>query len=188
MLTTKPILRIVDPNKDFVVCTDASKDGLGGFLTKDGHVVFYESRKLKEHEKNYLVHNMELAAIIQALKIWQDYVVGKKSFLLTNNDGLKYLFDQNKLNAHHAKCIAFLSEYYFEINHIEGKENIVTDVIRQQHELHIILVSEYEPKFKKLLKEVSKEDPKYKILLEKCNNRSKDTVETMYQINSKGFI
>ena len=104
-MTTKPILRIVDPNKDFVVCTDASKDGLRGFLTKYGHVVFYESRKLKEHEKNYLVHDMELAAIIHALKIWQDYLVGKKSFLLTNNVGLKYLFDQNTLNFGHANCI-----------------------------------------------------------------------------------
>ena len=81
-----------------------------------------------------------------------------------------------------------MSEYYFEINHIKGKENIVTDLIQQQHELHVILVSEYESEFKKLLKEVSKEDPKYKSLLEKCNNRSKNTVETMYQINSKGFI
>ena len=71
MLTTKPILRIVDPIKDFVVCTYASKDSLGGFITKDGHAVFYESRKLKEHEKNHLVHDMELAAIIHALKIWQ---------------------------------------------------------------------------------------------------------------------
>ena len=58
LLTTTPILRIVDPNKYFVVCTDASKEGLGGVLTQEGHVICYESRKLKEHEKNYLVHDM----------------------------------------------------------------------------------------------------------------------------------
>ena len=75
LLTTTPILRIVDPNKDFVVCTDASKDGLGGVLTQDGHAICYESNKLKEHEKNYVVHDMELEAIIHALKIWRRYLM-----------------------------------------------------------------------------------------------------------------
>ena len=51
LLTTTPILRIVDPNKDFIVCTDACNDGLGGVLTQEGHVITYESRKLKIHEK-----------------------------------------------------------------------------------------------------------------------------------------
>ena len=100
LLITKPILRIVDPNKDFVVCTDASKDSLGGFLTQDGHVICYESKNLKDYEKNYAVHEMELATIIHALKIWRHYLVGKKFLLLTDNIGLKYLFDQNTLNAH----------------------------------------------------------------------------------------
>ena len=53
LLTTAPILRIVDPNKDFVICIDACNDGLGGVLTQEGHVIAYESRKLKTHEKNY---------------------------------------------------------------------------------------------------------------------------------------
>ena len=51
LLTTAPILRIVDPNKDFVVCTDACNYGLGGVLTQEGHIIAYESRKLKIHEK-----------------------------------------------------------------------------------------------------------------------------------------
>ena len=51
LLTSAPILRIVYPNKDFVVCTDACNDGLGSVLTQDGHVIAYESRKLKIHEK-----------------------------------------------------------------------------------------------------------------------------------------
>ena len=69
MLTTTPILRIVDPNKDFVVCTDASKDGLAGILTQDVRVICYESRKLKDHGNNYVAHFMELTTIIHALKI-----------------------------------------------------------------------------------------------------------------------
>ena len=69
LLTMTPLLRIVDPNKDFIVCIDASKDGLGGVLTQDGHVICNESIKLKDHEKIYAIHDMELGAIIHALKI-----------------------------------------------------------------------------------------------------------------------
>ena len=51
LLTTTPILRIANQIKDFIVCIDASKEGLGGILTQEGHVICYESRKLKKHEK-----------------------------------------------------------------------------------------------------------------------------------------
>jgi hypothetical protein len=53
-----------------MVCVDASKEGLGGVLTQEGHVIFYESRKLKEHERNYVTHDLELVAVIHALKMW----------------------------------------------------------------------------------------------------------------------
>ena len=59
LLTTALILRIVDPNKDFIVCTDACKDGLGGILTQEEHVITYESRKIKIHEKNYATYDLE---------------------------------------------------------------------------------------------------------------------------------
>ena len=125
LLTTTPILIIFYPNKDFVVCTYASKDGLGCVLTQYRHVSFYESRKLKEHEKNYRMHDMELAVIIHALKIWQRYLVGKKFLLLTQNVGLKYGFDQNAIKVSQDKWLPFWSEYDFEIKNIKGKENIV---------------------------------------------------------------
>jgi hypothetical protein len=70
LLTSVPILRIVDPDADFVVCMDACKEGLGGVLSQNGHVVCYESRKLKEHERLYATHDLELAAIVHALKMW----------------------------------------------------------------------------------------------------------------------
>ena len=61
LITSAPILRIVDLNKDFIVCTDACNDGLGGVLTQEGYVIAYESRKLKVHEKNYATYDLELA-------------------------------------------------------------------------------------------------------------------------------
>ena len=70
LLTTAPILRIVDPNKDFVVCTDAWNDGLGGFLTQERHIIAYESRNLKIHEKNYATYDLDLVVVIHSLKMW----------------------------------------------------------------------------------------------------------------------
>ena len=79
LLTTAPVLKVVDPSKDFVVCTDASKEGLGGVLTQEGHVICYEYRKLKEYEKPYMVLDLELGSIIHALKIWRHYLI-ERSF------------------------------------------------------------------------------------------------------------
>ena len=70
LLTNTTILRITDPIKEFVLCTDACNDGLGSVLTQEGHVIAYESRKLKIYEKNYANYDLELAAVIHALKMW----------------------------------------------------------------------------------------------------------------------
>jgi hypothetical protein len=99
LLTSSLILKIANPDKDYVVCTDACKEGLGGFLNQEGFVFCYESRKLKEHEKNYATHNLELAAIVHALSKWRHYLMGKRFELRIDHNGLKYLFDQLTLNA-----------------------------------------------------------------------------------------
>ena len=121
MLTTAPILKIIDPYKYFVVCTDACNGGLGGVLTQEGHVIAYESRKLKTHEKNYATYDLDLASIIHALKMWRHHLIGKIFLLMSDNISLKYMFDQQNLNVRQARWIAFLSEYDFEIKHIKGK-------------------------------------------------------------------
>ena len=68
---TAPVLQITDPDGVFVVCMDVSKEGLGGVLLQNDHAICYESQKLKEHEQNYPTHDLELAAIIHALKMWR---------------------------------------------------------------------------------------------------------------------
>jgi hypothetical protein len=65
LLTSAPILSIVDPNEDCMVCMDACKEGLGGVLSKNGYVVCYESRKLKENEIHYATHDLELESIVR---------------------------------------------------------------------------------------------------------------------------
>ena len=95
---------------------------MGGVLTQEGHIISYESRKLKTHENNYETYDLDLAAIIQALKMWYHHLMGKMFFLMPDNISLKYLFDQQNLNARQARWLAFLSEYDFEIKHIKGKK------------------------------------------------------------------
>jgi hypothetical protein len=92
LLTSAHILKIVDPIERFLVCTDACKEGLCGVLTQNGHAIDYESRKLKEYERNYATHDLEFAVIVHTLKMWRNYLTGKRFELRTYHSGLKYLF------------------------------------------------------------------------------------------------
>ena len=92
IITSTPILKILDPKNEFVVCTDACGQKLRGVLMQHIHVACYESRKLKYHEKNYATCDLELEAIIHALKMWRHYLMGRKFELRTDHCGLKYLF------------------------------------------------------------------------------------------------
>ena len=82
-------------------------------MTQEGHVISYESRKLKIHEKNYVTYELELVVFIHALKMWHHHLIGNKFILMTDNNGLRYLLDQPNLNARQARWLAFLSEYDF---------------------------------------------------------------------------
>ena len=88
---------------------------------KDNHMVCYESRNLKDHEKNYAINDLELASIVHALKMCRNYLMGIKFEFWTDHCVLKYLFDQPTLNARQARWLEFLCEFYFEIKHIKGK-------------------------------------------------------------------
>jgi hypothetical protein len=99
ILTSETILNIVDPNEDFLVCIDACKEGIDGFLGQKDHVVCYESRKLKEHEKNYATHDLQLETIVHAIKMWIHYLMGKIFELSSNYCFLNHFFGKPPLNA-----------------------------------------------------------------------------------------
>ena len=73
------MLALPDISKDFVVYCDASRQGLGCVLMHGGGVIAYASRQLKEHENHYPTHDLELAAVGHALKIWRHYLIGNKA-------------------------------------------------------------------------------------------------------------
>lgn len=92
-LTSAQVLILPNPKEIFVVYCDASKMGLGGVLMQNRHVVAYALRQLKEHEKNNLTHDLELATVVYVLKIWWHYQYGFKFEVCSDHKSLKYLFD-----------------------------------------------------------------------------------------------
>jgi hypothetical protein len=83
MLTTAPILRMLDIHKGFDVYCDASHLGLGCLLMQEGKVIACASRHLRKHEKNYPTDDLELAVVVHALKIWRHYMIGNKCKIFT---------------------------------------------------------------------------------------------------------
>jgi hypothetical protein len=80
------------------VYCDASHLGIGCILMQEGKVIAYASRKLQKHEKNYPTHDLKLAVVVHALKIWRHYMIGNKCNIFTDHKSLKYIFTQKELN------------------------------------------------------------------------------------------
>eukprot|EP00253_Pinus_taeda_P021984 PITA_21984 len=189
LLTTAPILCIADPNKDYVVCTDASKEGLGGVLMQEGRVIAYESRKLKEHEQRYSAYDLELAAVIHALKMWRHYLMGKKFLLLTDHHSLTNYFSQPTLNARQARWMDFLSGFNFDIKHLQGKENRVADALsRKIQSLYEVSISGWKNSFLDIIKETSDQDAEYQQLKQQIQQTAKGDSQQEYTIDDAGLI
>ena len=90
------MLALPDISKDFMIYCDASRQGLGCVLMQDGRVISYVSRQLKEHENRYPTHDLELAAVVHALKIWRHYLIGNKCDIYTDHKSLKYFFHSGR--------------------------------------------------------------------------------------------
>ena len=97
-LTSAPVLALPKGYEGFVVYINASGKGLGCVLMQHGRVITYASRQLKPHEMNYLVQDLELAAVVFALRIWRHYLYGVQVLIFTNHKSLKYLMSQKELN------------------------------------------------------------------------------------------
>ena len=91
-LTSAPILIVPEREQRYTMYCDASKDGLGCVLMQSEKVVAYGSRQLKNHKQNYPTHDMELAAVVFALKIWRQYLYGEQFEVFSDHKSLKYIF------------------------------------------------------------------------------------------------
>jgi hypothetical protein len=97
-LTSAPVLVLLDLTKKFDIYCDASRQGLGCVLMQEGQVVCYTSRQLRKYEENYSTHDLELATVVHALKIWRHYLIGHRCEIYSDHKSLKYIFTQNDLN------------------------------------------------------------------------------------------
>ena len=131
-LTTAPVLTIPTGIGGFVVYSDASKNGLGAVLMQNGKVIAYASRQLKEYEKNYPTHDLELAAVVFALKIWRHYLYGEKCEIYTDHKSLKYFFTQKELNMRQRRWLELVKDYDCVINYHPGKANVVADALSRK--------------------------------------------------------
>ena len=118
---------------------DASKMGLGGVLMQNRQVVAYASRQLKVHEKNYLTHDLELAAVVYVLKIWRHYLYGYKFEVFSDHKSLKYLFDQKELNMRQRRWLEYLKDFDFQLSYHPGKVNVVAHALSRKT-LHIVTI------------------------------------------------
>jgi hypothetical protein len=151
-------------------------------------VICFESRKLKENERLYATHDLELAAIVHALKKWRHYLTGKRFELRTDHNGLKYLFDQPTLNSRQSRWLGFLCEYDFDIKHIKGKENKVVDAIsRRVHELHATAINMYQTDLKDRILEVAKADLQYMEMVTKLQGKMLQKTED-YRMEVDGIL
>jgi hypothetical protein len=131
-LVSAPILTMPDVTKDFVIYCDASKLGLGSVLMQEGKVIAYLSRQLKPHEENYPTHDLELAAVVHALKTWRHYLIGNRCDIYTDHKSLKYIFTQRELNMRQRRWIELIKDYDLSIHYHPGKANVVADALSRE--------------------------------------------------------
>ena len=131
-LTSAPILIVLERGQGYTVYCDASKAGLGCVLMQSRRVVAYGSRQLKNHEQNYPAHDMQLVAIVLALKIWRHYLYGEQFEMYSDHKSLKYIFMQRDLNIRQCRWMEFLEDYDFTLHYHPGKVNVVADVLSRK--------------------------------------------------------
>nr|GFB45636.1 putative reverse transcriptase domain-containing protein [Tanacetum cinerariifolium] len=118
--------------RGFQIYSDASKKGLGCVLMHHGKVIAYASRQLKPYEVNYPTHDLELAAVVFALKIWRHYLYGESCDVFTDHKSLKYIFTQRELNMRQRRWLELLKDYDTNIQYHLGKANVVADALSRK--------------------------------------------------------
>jgi hypothetical protein len=144
-LTSAPVLAPPDTRKDFVIYCDASRQGLGCVLMQERKVIAYGSRQLRPHEENYPVHDLELVAVIYALKLWRHYLLGNRCEIYTDHQSLKYLFTQPDLNLRQQRWMEAISDYNLGISYTPGKTNVMADALSRNSYCNHLKVRKVQP-------------------------------------------
>jgi hypothetical protein len=128
-LVDAPILALPESGKCFTVYTDALRIGLGCVLMQEARVIAYGSRQLRRHEGNYPTHDLELAAVVFALKSWRHYLYGEACDIYTDHKSLKYIFTQKELNLRQRRWLELIKDYDLSIHYHPRKANVVANAL-----------------------------------------------------------
>jgi hypothetical protein len=101
---------------------------------QEGRVISYSSRQLRRHEEHYPTHDLELAAVVMALRTWRHYLLGNAVHIYTDHKSLKYIFTQLDLNMRQQRWLELIKDYELEICYHPGKANVITDAL--SHKAH----------------------------------------------------
>ena len=108
-------------------------------------MVAYESQKLKEHEQRQSAYDLELTAVVHALRVWRHYLLGKIFVLKIDHNSLTKYFNQDDLNSLQERQNDFLSEFDIDMQHVKGKENRVADALsRKLHSVYELYYNQVE--------------------------------------------
>jgi len=154
------VLILPSGTEKFVVYSDASYKGLGCVLMQHGEVIAYASRQLKTHEFNYLIHDLELIAMIFALRVYRHYLYGSCVEIFTNHKSLRYLMTQKELNIRHKRWIELIKDFDCVIDYHPGKPNMVVDALSHKNKAVMETLKEND---KRKLIELKKIDTKIEL-------------------------
>ena len=112
---------------------------------QEGKVVAYASRQLRPHELNYPTHDLELAAVVHALKIWRHYLIGNRCEVYSDHKSLKYLFTQPDLNLRQRRWLELIKDYDMGIRYHPGKANVVADALSRKVYCNTLMLREQQP-------------------------------------------
>ncbi|GJR98192.1 putative reverse transcriptase domain-containing protein [Tanacetum coccineum] len=139
-LCSAPILALPEGSEDFIVYCNALIKGLGVVLMQREKVIAYASRQMKIHEKNYTTHDLELGAVVFALKIWRHYLYGTKCTVFTDHKSLQHILNKKELNIRQRRWLELLSDYDCEIRYHPGKANVVADALSRKEQNKLLRV------------------------------------------------
>jgi hypothetical protein len=140
LMTTTPVLTQPNIEKAFDVYCDASGIGIGCVLMQEGRVIAYASRQLKHHEEHYPTHDLELAAVVHALKIWRHYLLGNTCHIYTDHKSLKYIFTKSELNMRQRRWLELIKDYDLEVHYHPGKANVMADALSRKSQCNCLSV------------------------------------------------
>ena len=178
-------MKVADPSKEFEVCNDACKEGVGEVLTQEGKFIAYESRKLKDHEQRYSTYDLELTAAVHVLRVWRHYLVGKNFVLKIDHNSVTSYFKQDDLNSRQARWSVFLCKFDMDIQHVKGKENRVAHALsRKLHCVYELYYNHLQSKFLDQVKEEAQKYPEYEFHWQQMEESRKQGINFEYGVNN----